>query len=163
MLYLRYIMTLEHEMKLSLVSLITPADTASTGDYRIGLYRQAFTVPTAATVIVPRALTLTSGVGKVFQPDTNVYDGGAAVPDPDGVTVALSKIYCGYLLNTHATLDLSLVTSNFTTVELSATVPPGGVLLFGPWENGQTIGATTDFTLTGVSGATTCELVYWGS
>lgn len=156
-------MTLSHLMKLTMASTITPGDAASVGSYDIGLKAQSFTIPAAADVVISRALTLTSGVGKVFEPDTNVYDGGTAGTDPDGGVVALTKCYGVLIENTHATLEMSVVTANFDGVELSATIPPGGVLLLGPFETPTTIGATTTFTLTGLSGATTCNIVYWGA
>ena len=144
-------MTISTSGQLTLKADVTPADAGATGKYTIGPNGQSLSIPADADMVYSAALTLASGVGKVYEPDVHTYD-SVALLSPDGLAVSVDTLYAIVLYNTDATVSATFTSANFGTTAWAGTLQPGATAMLW-FPAGLTIGATSTITVTGQSGA----------
>lgn len=154
-------MNITTQLQLTAYANITPADALSANTYTIGIPGEAFTIPTAADLVISRQLTTASGSGRAYEPDINNWNAEGAVADPDGVTVAMATLHLLVLRNPHATLTATYVCANMDAGNSAGTLDPGGMATFF-FPAGVSLGATSTVTITGVAGTPTIDLVAIG-
>ena len=155
-------MTITTSMVMSLFADITPADTLGTSTYRIGLSSAAGTIPAAADLVYSIAMTTTSGVAQVLEPDTGAIDGGTAPTNPDGGVIAMATVYALALQNTHASLEASYTSANFGSVVAQGLLQPASINVHH-FPAGLSIGATASISITGLSGTPVVNILLIGA
>lgn len=136
---------------LTLKGTVTPADPLSGEAYYLGWNGQSFTIPADANSVITRTLGCTTSA-RVWEPDVNTFN-GVTLPDADGATVSMNKLYALALYNKDTTHAVNFVCANMDSANHSGTLRPGGLsVIFYPGL-GITLGSSSTITLTAATGS----------
>lgn len=156
-------MTITELYNLSVYADITPADALASSTYRIGHSAAVGTLGAgAADLVYTVAMTTSSGVAKVFEPDTGIIDGGTAPTNPDGGVIAMATVYALVLQNADATLTATYTSANFGSTIASGTLDPAAMNVHH-FPAGLSIGATSTISITGVAGTPLVNILLIGA